>query len=96
MQHLLPKVPQYFKANLHTHTNISDGKMTPEEMIAKYKGAGYSILCLSDHNIIVDHSDKTTEDFLRTFGISSLQELPEIERVSFGEPAPEAVAEEGS
>ena len=32
----------------------------------------------------------TTPDFLRTFGLSSLEELPEIERVNFGE----AIAEE--
>ena len=37
---------------------------------------------------------KTTADFLRTFGISSLEDLPEIEKVSFGEPLPEQVAEE--
>ena len=29
---------------------------------------------------------KTTPDFLRTFGISSLEELPAIEKVNFGEP----------
>ena len=29
---------------------------------------------------------RTTPDFLRTFGISSLEELPDIERISFGEP----------
>ena len=32
---------------------------------------------------------KTTPDFLRTFGISSLEELPPIDKVSFGEPIPE-------
>ena len=68
---LLPVVPKYFKANLHTHTNISDGAFTPEEIIAKYKAAGYSILCLSDHNVIVDHSDKSTEDFLLLTGMEA-------------------------
>ena len=29
---------------------------------------------------------QTTADFLRTFGISSLQELPPIEKIAFGEP----------
>ena len=29
---------------------------------------------------------KTTPDFLRTFGLSSLEELPPIEKISFGEP----------
>ena len=37
---------------------------------------------------------RTTPDFLRTFGISSLEELPKIERVSFGEPIEEMVQEE--
>ena len=39
---------------------------------------------------------RTTPDFLRTFGISSLEELPPIEKVSFGEPQEqsEASAEE--
>ncbi len=66
---LLPNVPKYFKTNLHTHTNISDGKLTPAEMIAKYKEAGYSVLSLTDHNVTVDHSDKTTEDFLLLTGM---------------------------
>ena len=37
---------------------------------------------------------KTTPDFLRTFGLQSLEELPEIERVSFGEPTEEMIQEE--
>jgi segregation and condensation protein B len=40
---------------------------------------------------------QTTPDFLRTFGISSLEELPPIEKVNFGEPIQEVpVAEEGT
>ena len=39
----------------------------------------------------------TTPDFLRTFGLSSLDELPEIERVNFGETiAEEAEQKEGA
>lgn len=67
--HLLPPVERYFKANLHTHTNISDGALSPEETIARYKAAGYSILSLTDHNVICDHSDKSTEDFLLLTGV---------------------------
>jgi segregation and condensation protein B len=29
---------------------------------------------------------RTTPDFLRTFGFSSLEELPAIEKINFGEP----------
>ena len=32
---------------------------------------------------------RTTPDFLRTFGISSLDELPPIEKVDFAEPDPD-------
>ena len=31
MKHLLPPVT-YYKANLHTHSTVSDGKLTPEEV----------------------------------------------------------------
>ena len=29
---------------------------------------------------------KTTPDFLRTLGLSSLEELPPIDKIEFGEP----------
>ena len=35
---------------------------------------------------------KTTPDFLRTFGLSSLEELPPIEKINFGEPVEEQPA----
>jgi len=34
LKHLLPAVPKYFKANLHTHSNITDGAFSPEEVKA--------------------------------------------------------------
>lgn len=39
----------FYKANFHTHTTMSDGKKTPEECIAPYRGLGYDILALTDH-----------------------------------------------
>ena len=30
-KYLLPKEGKFYKANLHMHTTISDGAMTPEE-----------------------------------------------------------------
>ena len=36
---------------------------------------------------------RTTPDFLRTFGISSLEELPPIEKVDLGEPIQEEIKE---
>lgn len=63
MKHLLPQT-QYYKANLHTHSTISDGQLSPQEVKQTYKDLGYQILALTDHNIIVDHSDMNEADFL--------------------------------
>ena len=68
MKQLLPTTP-FYKANLHTHTTITDGKLTPKETKDAYKALGYQILCLSDHNVIVDHSDMNESDFLMLTGI---------------------------
>ncbi len=38
-----------FKANLHTHTTLSDGKFSAEEAISLYFQAGYEVLAFTDH-----------------------------------------------
>lgn len=68
-KHLLPQVDRYFKANLHTHSTISDGKLTPEEVKESYKALGYQILCLTDHNTIANHSDMNEPGFLMLTGV---------------------------
>jgi len=37
------------KANLHTHTRVSDGRQTADEMIKAYAERGYDILAITDH-----------------------------------------------
>lgn len=37
------------KLGLHTHTTLSDGHKTPEEVAAIYKQAGYDAIALTDH-----------------------------------------------
>ncbi len=41
---------QQFKANLHTHTDYSDGTKPPHEIIDEYHANNYSILALTDHD----------------------------------------------
>ena len=41
---------QQFKANLHTHTDYSDGTKPPHERIDEYHENNYSILSLTDHD----------------------------------------------
>lgn len=40
---------RFWRGNLHTHSNLSDGALPPEEVCALYRDAGYDFLCLSDH-----------------------------------------------
>ena len=37
------------KMGLHTHTTLSDGVKTPEEVLEMYAGAGYDVLAITDH-----------------------------------------------
>lgn len=38
------------KADLHTHTNYSDGVCSPDDLIAKARNAGLDILSITDHD----------------------------------------------
>ena len=57
-----------FKANLHAHTTLSDGNLTPEESVTAYKAKGYQILALTDHEAPGMHHCFTTDDFLMLTG----------------------------
>ncbi len=67
-QYLLPENGNSYKANLHCHTKVSDGLNTPEEMRDFYKAHGYSVLAITDHELLVDHSDINQPDFLALTG----------------------------
>lgn len=60
---LLPDKKAY-KANLHTHSTLSDGNLKPEELAALYHARGYSILAITDHEFFFNHSDLNRDDFL--------------------------------
>lgn len=68
-KYLLPQRERYFKTNLHTHSTISDGKLSPQQVKDAYKAAGYQVLAITDHNVIVDHSYMNEPDFLMLTGI---------------------------
>ncbi len=68
-KHFLPENGQFYKANLHCHTTVSDGRFTPEQTKNMYKAHGYSILAFTDHNIMIDNSHLTEPDFLTLNGV---------------------------
>lgn len=55
-------VKPWYKANLHTHTTRSDGKLTPEECEATYRAAGYQVLAITDHR--TSYIGKEEPDFI--------------------------------
>jgi len=48
----------WYKGNLHTHTVKSDGGFTAEQVISRYRDAGYDFLAITDHSLI----SETTEN----------------------------------
>lgn len=67
-QYLLPAEGRFYKANLHTHSTISDGTLTPEEIKDRYKARGYAIVAFTDHNLMVPHPELADADFLPLSG----------------------------
>lgn len=67
MNYISSETKQY-KANLHCHSNISDGKLSVDELIQAYKDRGYDILAITDHEAPYDHSAKSSENFMLLTG----------------------------
>ena len=95
------KPPKLSGAQLESLTIIAYYQPATKAMVEQIRGvdSSYSISALMNKKLICEAGRlnvpgrpiqyATTPDFLRTFGLSSLEELPEIERVNFGEAAAE-------
>ncbi len=42
---------RFWRGNLHTHSNLSDGALAPAQVVEAYKNAGYDFMQLSEHFI---------------------------------------------
>ena len=103
------KPPKLSASQLEALTIVAYYQPATKAMVEKIRGvdSSYSISALLNKHLIEEAGRlnvpgrpiqyKTTPDFLRTFGQSGLEELPEIEKVSFAEPVAmeEPAAEEG-
>ena len=108
------KPPKLSSSQLETLTVIAYYQPATKAMVEQIRGAdsSYSVAALMNKKLIEEAGRlnvpgrpiqyKTTPDFLRTFGLSSLEELPPIDKIAFGEPielpeegTPEAPAGEG-
>ena len=92
------KPPKLSSSQLEALTIVAYYQPATKAMVEQIRGvdSSYSIGALLNKKLIEDAGRlnvpgrpilyKTTPNFLRTFGLSSLDELPEIEKVSLGEP----------
>ncbi len=92
------KPPKLSSSQLETLTIIAYYQPATKAMVEQIRGvdSAYSVAALMNKKLIEEAGRlnvpgrpiqyKTTPDFLRTFGISSLEELPPIDKISFGEP----------
>jgi len=92
------KPPKLSASQLETLTIIAYYQPATKAMVEQIRGVdcSYSITALLNKKLIEDAGRlnvpgrpiqyKTTPDFLRTFALNSLEDLPEIEKVSLGEP----------
>lgn len=79
MKVLLDRNKKFYKANLHCHSTLSDGKWTIEQIKEEYKKQGYSIVAFTDHEHLLTHNDLNDENFL-TIGSTELaiKEFPSV------------------
>ncbi len=40
---------RFWRGNIHTHSNVSDGALDPAEVCRQYKAEGYDFIALTDH-----------------------------------------------
>lgn len=92
------KPPKLSSSQLETLTIIAYYQPATKAIVEQIRGvdSSYSVAALLNKKLIEESGRlnvpgrpilyRTTPDFLRTFGISSLEELPQIEKVNVGEP----------
>jgi len=68
-KHLLPQRKNFYKANMHCHSDWSDGQLSIEELKQLYKSNGYSVLSITDHEGLFHHPELDDEDFLTIAGV---------------------------
>jgi len=59
---------EFRKAQLHCHTTNSDGAFSPEKLLRMYRDAGYSFVCITDHNRVTRYEELNGRDFVAIHG----------------------------
>ncbi len=67
-RYLLPPVGIDCKTNLHMHSTVSDGHLSPEELRQRYRARGYSACAFTDHEVLIPHPELTDGGFVALSG----------------------------
>lgn len=59
----------WYKGNLHCHSTVSDGVLTPEQVVELYYKNGWNFLALTEHSIYTDWKEFDREDFIIIPGV---------------------------
>ena len=101
------KPPKLSASQLESLTVIAYYQPATKAMVEQIRGvdSGYSISALMNKKLIEEAGRlnvpgrpiqyRTTADFLRTFGLQSLEQLPPIEKIDLDEPIPQEEAPAG-
>jgi len=99
------KPPKLSSSQLEALTIVAYYQPATKAMVEQIRGvdSSYSIAALMNKRLIEEAGRlnvpgrpilyRTTPDFLRTFGLSTIEDLPEIEKVNLGEPIQEEITE---
>ena len=68
-QSYFPESGVWLKGNLHSHTTVSDGCYSPEELARLYADKGYDFLSMTDHNLSVPHRELPEEQIILLTGV---------------------------
>lgn len=68
-KYLLPEKGNFYKANLHSHSTVSDGRWTPAEIKERYMEKGYSVVAYTDHDVFILHNELSDDNFLALNGV---------------------------
>ena len=63
---------RFWRGNLHTHSNLSDGALAPEEVCRIYQQAGYDFVAVTDHFRATYGFPLTDTRALRSSGFTTL------------------------
>lgn len=69
MSSYFPEEGIWLKGCLHSHSTVSDGEISPEELAENYKNRGYDFLAMTDHNVLCPHKDLESDDFILLTGL---------------------------